>query len=117
MMYCLSVYLGNGIIKPVNINLNKRKLLSETDPSFVEFMEDKIREKIIVFEEEHLISSLHDKFLEEYPEYREDKKKGRKETFTIWLKKFALYDERFDKDTYERKSGKDRFITFYAAKK
>lgn len=117
MMYCLCIYMGNDIIKPVNMNLNKRKLLSETDPSFVEFMEDQLRDKEILFEAKIKKSELHDKFLEEYPEFKEDKRKGRREVFTTWLKKFALYDERFDPNTDESKSGKDRFITFHGSKK
>lgn len=117
MMYCLSVYLGNGIIKPVNMNLNKRKLLEETDPLFVEFMEEKIKDKTILFGQKCSKSLLHDKFLEEYPEFKDDKRKGRQQTFTTWLKKFAIYDERFDSVTKEEKSGAERSITFFPFKK
>lgn len=112
MMYCICVYLGNGIIEPQNVNLEQRKLLDQTHQYFLDFMYEKINSGEIVAGKELWKQELHTQFLEENPDLKEDKYRRKLETFTKWLKIFAKYAGHFDYEVQERKSGANRFITF-----
>ncbi len=112
MMFCVCVYLGNGIIEPQNINLGKRKLLDQTHSYFLEFMYEKINKGEIVANKEIHKQELHEKFLNECPDLKDDKYKKRLETFTTWIKIFAKYSGLFSEIVIERKSGEKRFFTF-----
>ena len=112
MMYAICIYLGNGIIVPENINLNKRKLLDQTHPYFIEFINDKITAGEITAGIEICKQELHTKFLNEYPELQDDKYRKRLETFTKWIKIFAKLSTFFEEHIEERKSGDKRFYIF-----
>jgi hypothetical protein len=134
MMFCLCTYLGNGIIQPESINLNRRKLADETDPNFVDFMDQITGLKELEFDpitrQKHLESpfvkainsgeyvkkqDLHHEFLIENIELKEHKYKGRLETFTKWVKLYVKYDFRY-KAIEEKKSGSDRYFKFLSDK-
>ena len=112
MMFCICVFLGNGAIEPESINLKKRKLLDQTHKDFLEFMEEKIKDGEIVANKEIHKQELHEKFLNEYPDLKDDKYKKRLETFTSWIKIFAKYAGLFSEVVIERKSSEKRFFTF-----
>jgi hypothetical protein len=111
MMFCICVFLRCGIIEPQNKNLNERKLLDQTHPSFLEFINEKLASNFLVPGQEMCKQDFHNLFLNEYSELRLDKYRGRLETFTIWIKKLVKYDERFLETVQERKSGDKRFFT------
>lgn len=115
MMFCICIYLGNGIIEPQNVNLKARKLLDQTHPYFLEFINEKIKTGFIVSGKEICKQDLHNLFLSEYPELVDDKLKKRLETFTRWIKVFAKYSPFFDEDVQERKSMSKRYFSFKAA--
>jgi hypothetical protein len=117
MMFCICVYLKCGIIEPQNKNLNERKLLDQTHPSFLEFMNEKLASKFLTPGLEMCKQDFHNLFLNEYSELRLDKYRGRLETFTKWIKTFVKYDERFLETVQERKSGDKRFFTLEIVKK
>lgn len=125
MMYSLSLYLDCGIIKPENINLNRRKLLDETDNDFVYFMDKKtglIKEDpdgkisvgitIIQSGEEVNKKLLFEEFLSENQHLKDHKFKSQQTTFTKWVQIYVKYDKRFS-DFKERRSNKNRFCAFY----
>jgi len=127
MLYCISLYLGNGIIKPENENLNRRKLVQETDPDFVYFMDKKtglIKEdsaakplqeetKVIsiLFNEQISKHDLHFDFLTENFHLKDEKYKSKLSTFTKWVQAYVKYDLRF-RGLEEKKSGSNRFYIF-----
>jgi hypothetical protein len=111
MMFCICVYLGHGVIEPKNKNLEKRKLKDETHPYFLEFMYEKISNGEIVANKEINKQELHEKFLNECPDLKDDKFRKRLQTFTIWIKVFAKYSGLFSEDILERKANEKRFFT------
>jgi VirE N-terminal domain/Primase C terminal 2 (PriCT-2) len=117
MMFCICVFLRCGIIEPQNINLNQRKLLDQTHASFLEFMNEKISNNYLVPGYEMNKQDFHNLFLNEYSELRNDKYRGRLETFTTWMKKFVKYDPRFLDEFKDRKSGDKRYFTIESVKK
>lgn len=42
MLYCCKEFLKHGLVKPESINLADNKLKKETDPKFIEFMDEEI---------------------------------------------------------------------------
>jgi hypothetical protein len=117
MMFCICVYLKCGIIEPHNKNLSERKLLDGTHPSFLEFINEKLASKFLTPGLEMCKQDFHNLFLNEYSELRTDKYRGKLETFTVWIKKFAKYDNRFVDTVQERKSGDKRYFTLESVKK
>lgn len=112
MMYSVCIYLGNGIVEPQNINLKQRKLLDQTHPAFLEFMNEKITAGKITAGKEISKQELHNEFLDDNPDLKDDKYRRRSETFTKWLKLFAKYSGIFGEEITERKSGPNRFFSF-----
>jgi hypothetical protein len=113
-MYCISLYLKNGIIETHLINLNRRKLLETTNNDFVEFMDAKVMVGQIKIGEEYEKHELHSLFLSEYKEYNDGKYLSKLKTFTLFLKLYAKYTSGFAeiKQEDERKSGDKRYIRF-----
>ncbi|WP_300565483.1 primase-helicase family protein [Flavobacterium sp.] len=65
MIICCREYLRDGLIKPKSINLLDNKLKTDTDPKFVEFMDEEIKEDCRIDKKEFL-----NKFKEKYnPEF------------------------------------------------
>ncbi len=112
MMFCICIYLGNGLIEPQNKNLKERKLLDQTHPYFIDFMNEKIKSGEILAGVEIWKQELHNKFLDENPDLKDDKYRKRLETFTKWIKLFAKYSKYFGEEVLERKSNEKRFFTF-----
>ena len=112
IMSCISLYFKKGgIIEVKPRNLNRRKLLNETSPEFVEFMDERFDKKLMVADQEYNKKDLYDEFLKEYPDCREDRLLKQQKIFTKYLNKYAKYTDHI-RDTRERKSGSVRFITF-----
>lgn len=111
MMFCLSLYIGCGIIKPENINLNRRKLLDGTNPDFVYFMDKKTgiisedtNTKLIPSGEEFSKHEFYSEFLIENPEYSEPQNKMNLTKFTKWVQAYVKFDKRFG-EYADRRSG------------
>jgi len=119
MMSCISHYLRNGIINPLPINLNRRKLLESTNSDFVEFMDTKVLSGDIRPGEEYEKHELHTLFLSEYSEYSEKKYAlSQLRNFTQYLKLYAKYTPGFAeiRREDERKSNEKRYIRFRSDK-
>ncbi len=110
MMYCICVYLGNGIVEPKNENLAARKLLDTTNRDFLEFMNDCINTNQIKANIEFDKVELHKLFISQYLEYEKDRYRGNAKTFYGWIKHFAKYDPRFLGNVEERKTNGKRFF-------
>lgn len=99
MIECLQFYLKRGLVTYEYVNLEKKKLIDETAPEFVEYSEG------IETNNEYDKKELYESFKKEYQDY--DKLTQRK--FTQWLKvlgKLKNYEIR------EPKSGAKRMIEF-----
>jgi hypothetical protein len=90
MINCLQLFLSKGIIASPSININERKLINETHPDFVEFIDDKIDEQefLNIY---HDKKKLHQEFLSAYEEHRNDKHLQKQTVFTKSLKQYAKY--------------------------
>ncbi len=99
MMDCVQLYFQNGLIIPDSINLVKNKLVNDTCPEFVEYMEGLVK-----------IDAWMDKrkFLQGFMDKYSIHKDVSPHQFTKWLKEFAGHKEL----VYEDKSagGKYSFI-------
>jgi|GEM_PF-1887955 len=112
--FCISLYLDRGIIGAKSINLERRKLIDQTNEDFVNWIEDKVTDGTIAPDVEYDKKELHLQFLTAYPEYKERSPLARQRRFTECLKTYANYAGKFapfNKQTDERRShGKDLFI-------
>ncbi len=83
MIQCVLFYLQNGLVETDKINLDKRKIMNNTNPSFVSFME--AHTEII-----NVRTSKHDFYLK-FQRENDDFDSLKKNTFTKWLKSYAAY--------------------------
>ena len=95
MIFCLQKYLKNGLIKHNFHNLETRKFIKETSFEFYEWVADADN---IEFGIRLYRSTLFNKFIDEYPDYKK------------WLsnKKFSQWIDSYVKNNnYESEKGKD----------
>lgn len=90
---CLCFYLSKGLVKPAQINLNKRKLFDSTPDDFVNFLEERIDNGKIKANELISKNVLKVDFTNENPEYIHQLKDVRK--VTQWLRNYANLSGRF----------------------
>lgn len=116
MMECISKYLNDGIIEPVQINLNRRKLIDHTNPDFYDWMEEQVQDKNIVPYERYEKKQLHEKFLDIHPEYRANlrSKLRNLKHFSKLLKVYADLSPDFGNVCHEDKSNGVYYIEFTA---
>ncbi len=105
MLHCVQRYLKTGLLRPNSINLNSRKLRTETHEYFIEFMED-LR---IVSERKYDKADLFRKFYTVQNQQQFPKLKPN--SFTKWMKLFGEYRQEFEKVS-EGKSNGMRYIQF-----
>ena len=67
MLYASHVYLRNGVIRPKNINLGKRKLIDHTHQDFVSWIENEGLE-LLKPETEIAVQDLYESFKTKYPD-------------------------------------------------
>jgi hypothetical protein len=109
MIGCLQLYLNKGLIAYEYINLEKKKLIDETSPEFVEFAESLTQtlSKGEGFSREFEKKELYENFKKDYEEF--DKLTQSK--FTRWLKVWGRVK---NYETVEEKSGSKRTIKYIA---
>lgn len=112
MIECLSLYHEHGVIEATPINLNKRKQIQHTNPDMVEFLDEKIKRGELKSGTEYDKNLLHTEFLEEYPEYKEEKWLKRNANFTKYLKTYASYSSQLNGAIHERRSNGKSLIRF-----
>ncbi|MBX2927031.1 MAG: hypothetical protein KF852_04285 [Saprospiraceae bacterium] len=108
MLHCVQQFLHRGLLKPGAINLIIRKMVEETAPEFIRFMED----RELVHGQEYDKKELYNQFQADNSDFKQLKQK----TFTRWLRLFG--DSHGDFSGYEerRSSGKDLIKFFRKAK-
>jgi hypothetical protein len=85
MVYCLQVYLKNGLIIQNAKNLKMRKFIAETCMEFYEWINDKDNFPIGIRNDK---TQYFVKFTEEYQDF---KKWLTRKKFNIWVQKFATF--------------------------
>ena len=105
MISCLQHYLKKGLVEYEFINLDKKKMIDETSPEFIEFAEDEI-----VIGKEYEKKELYESFKKEF----EDFEKLTQSKFTRWLKVWGKLKKL---DVSESKSGGKRFIRYISREK
>lgn len=87
MLYCVQLYLKNGLIKPSEINLRKRKFIENTSRQFFDYMNDI---KIIVDGSKHDTKEVLRDFKQYYPEWENMQQRR----FNKWMKdEFSSYSD------------------------
>jgi hypothetical protein len=98
MLRACQIYLQQGLAGYSHANLNKRKLLQETNEEFIEFASD------LALDTKHYKDEILERFTNQYPDYGERAKfKLTTNKLTIWLKSFA------DANQYKFESGREPF--------
>jgi hypothetical protein len=120
MVECIRLFLEHGILQADTINLEERKLINETNQDFVEFIDSRIKDVYIaqgpMDASENIVLGmyfnkkiLHNQFLDEFEEYKNDRYISKQKTFTNWLKRYAKYK---NLDFEERRSDSNREMKF-----
>lgn len=98
MLRACQIYLQSGLAGYSHANLNKRKLLQETNEEFIEFASD------LALDTKHFKDEILKRFTEQYPDYGERAKfKLTTYKLTNWLKAFA------EANQYKFDAGRDTF--------
>jgi hypothetical protein len=98
MLECVELYLKEGLVEYKPINLERRKLLDNTAPEFIEFAEQSIQEG-----PEYEKTGLYNDFKFEYTDFG-------------WLKQRTLVDVLFlspANTTKKRGVGKNKIYFYY----
>lgn len=112
MAECAQEFFKNDskLLQPAQINLHSRKLLDLTSPDFVDFIDNDIKP---VSNIEYDKQILYNKFLETFPDWKNNKRFAQR-TFTTWLKYFVNYRDEWQNAGPENEtrdaSGKRCFI-------
>ena len=85
MVYCLQLYLREGLLVQEAVNIAKRKFIAETSMEFFEWVSDEDNFKLYV---KHDKSLMFNNFINEYKDFQKFLSRKR---FAIWLKKYASY--------------------------
>lgn len=112
MIECLCLYHDYGVMEATPINLDKRKQIQHTSADLVEFLDEKIRQGELRNGFDYDKKTLHSEFLEEYPDYKDDKWYKTSKNFTLHLKTFASYSVDLKGKIEERRSNGKSFIRF-----
>lgn len=105
MIYCVKVYLQNGLISPKSINLNQRKLTEETAREFVLFMDEYLAKST---DQKHEKKELYESFKLDFPDFNRSGIRGlTQRTFTAWCRLYAEYKDDYKKAIETRSNGKD----------
>ena len=92
IVFCVHSYFTNGLIRPSQSTLDKRKLLNETCKEFIDFMQDlNITFDEVGFSKDYDKQTLCNDFILQYPDFV----KISQRRFTSWLHKYAKYTEGF----------------------
>ncbi len=100
MVECVLYFLQNGLVEEVNVNLNKRKFIDNTNSSFVSFIETQSE----ILNERISKNDFYMKFITEFDDFT----RLTKNTFTKWLKTYASYEGLSYRE--EKSNGKQYFI-------
>ena len=101
MVYCIQVYLKNGLIKQNAKNLKLRKFIAETSMDFYEWITE---EAVITFNKRMDKKDFYSSFKEAYPDYQKWLKQN---TFTKWIKKYS------DFEGYEYNQGNNNGLQWF----
>lgn len=86
---CLQGYLRNGFNEDKNDNLERSRIVTETNKDFILWIERQLLPTVITKDE------FIDKFTMEFPDYRAGKRAVTQTQFTRWLKKWCDYKGKF----------------------
>ena len=111
MVYCLMIYLKNGLIKQDAKNINMRKFIAETNMEFYEWSK-KEEGNIITGGKRLYKGDLYTSFISDYPDYGNGRFKLSQRMFRKYLDKFGEY---FDYKVNHNKDMQGRYVEFLGA--
>lgn len=83
---CLQLYLKSGLIDPISVNLERSRIVAETNKDFIYWVEKQVPLPVVVTKEEWLA-----KFCFEFPDYASGKRAITQSLFTRWVRKWCDY--------------------------
>mgnify|MGYP003644648210 CR=1 FL=1 len=101
MVYCIQVYLKNGLIKQNAKNIKLRKFIAETSMEFYEWFNDSQK---VQFNTRNDKKEFYNLFIDEYPDF---KRWLNQRTFTKWISKWASFND------YEYKKGNSNGLQWF----
>lgn len=101
MIHCVQQYLMHGLTKPNTINLLKRKLIEETQPEFITFMES-LQIKHL---ERYSNKATYEAFIEKHSDFR----KLSQRKFNKYLKRYAEFRPEVKSYTQSESNGQYYF--------
>jgi hypothetical protein len=109
MLICVHYFIQKGLVFPKSVNLDFRKLLQSTNPDFVEFMNEIVKEGYSDYTKE-----LYEQFKNENIDFDNNKFKIR--TFTKWVTDYDKYRKKLDSKFHLelKRRGKGAFIDINA---
>lgn len=85
IIYCLQLFLNNGLVVQNAKNIKMRKFIAETSMEFYEFIKERDNVPFNTMNDKKI---YFDKFCEEYPDFRKFLTRKR---FNIWVQKYANF--------------------------
>lgn len=113
MAECVQMYFKNGckLNEPEQINLNRRKLIEQTNEDFIEWIEN--------FDPkcgfDYVKTDLFESFVKDFPDWSNPNFKQKK--FSEWLKNYCNFNDNlknYNKDHNERRDSEKRYFKFIA---
>lgn len=85
MVYCLQLYLNEGLISQESANIKKRKFIAETSMEFYEWITD--QDNFFLY----VKNDKQNKFNQFTNDYKDFQKWLTRKKFAIWVQKYASY--------------------------
>jgi len=111
MIMCIQNYLKYGLKEAKGINLDARKLLDRTNMEFMTWMNEKWESKEIKPNITYDKKVMHENFLEQNPDFKDDKRLKQQREFTKYLRYFAEFTPEI-KNIEEKKSNGSAYVCF-----
>lgn len=100
MLYCVQQYLRRGLTPPHPINLTQMKAVHQSNPDFIDFMEQ-LRENGEIYHECELIKTdLLNRFVQLYPEHM--RLQTQQKVWLRWLRAYTHYHDFLEDWTEEK---------------
>lgn len=112
MTNCVQLYLKEGIVEPLSVNIPLRKLRQETSEEFAMFAKSKLN-KLETNGREYNVKAILGKFIKDYEEY-EDYNWFTNKRFNKWLKQYGSF---FGYITEFRYSNNIQYVSFNLKKR
>jgi hypothetical protein len=104
MIYCLQLYLNEGLIGQESANIKKRKFIAETSMEFYEWITDQDNFSL------YMKNDKQSKFYQFTSDYKDFQKWLTRKKFSIWVQKYSSY---IGKEYFQGHSGEFKWFMIH----